>query len=402
MKEEARYSKLGKLNCGSDDEKLLSISIFYNMSLSNTKRFLDSVNSIISSRWKCHDIVLVDNGSSDNTFDLLLEHVESVLRDANKRVHIIRIPKNMGFARANKLAYQLISEKYGPYDYLALINNDVKIYPNAFIELIGILRKFERVAGVQGVLKHGSTIDSGPIYWTFGFLLDSRPVVPPIFAPKLLPYPQIVSYIDGAFSIYKVEAIEEVGFFDIDSFMYGDDYVLGAKLWEAGYILLYVPIIVGDHKRGSTRILAMKDFTLWARMNEFRFNKKLPLPLRLINYGTIPFSLIDLSLRITLLKIIKVVRRKRRVSTSPIEGLEGLLAEYEATLQGMINSIFWESPRSFKEYVGPLVMNTYPLTVPLTLDLTVAITRKGIRNTFEYWFERYMLPFFEKLFFNNG
>jgi len=65
--------------------------------------------------------------------------------------------------------------------------------------------------------------------------------------------PIMVTYLDGAYSIYRVSAIEKAGgLFMPYFFMWGDDYELGIRLWRTGFILLAVPIVAGRHYAGAT------------------------------------------------------------------------------------------------------------------------------------------------------
>jgi GT2 family glycosyltransferase len=65
--------------------------------------------------------------------------------------------------------------------------------------------------------------------------------------------PIIATYIDGAYSLYRVEALEKAGgLFLPYFFMWGDDYELGIRLWRTGYILLAVPIVAARHYGGAT------------------------------------------------------------------------------------------------------------------------------------------------------
>jgi len=53
------------------------------------------------------------------------------------------------------------------------------------------------------------------------------------YAYKLRPI--AVTYIDGAFSVFRIEAIEKSGgLFMPYFFMWGDDYELGIRLWRKG------------------------------------------------------------------------------------------------------------------------------------------------------------------------
>ena len=142
-------TSLGKPKC-REDQKLLSISIYINSaSLKEKARVTEeALNALLNSKWDCHEVALVDNGSEDDTFDFLLEIVKSVdLESLGKRVHLIKLPKNVGFARANNIAYFALRDKVMP-KYVAVINDDLIVYPLAFKYLIRALEVDERIGGV--------------------------------------------------------------------------------------------------------------------------------------------------------------------------------------------------------------------------------------------------------------
>ena len=260
-----KYVKVGRSNCS---DKLLTISVYLNSLANEEKKKVteEALRSQIESEWGCHEIALIDNGSEDDTFSFLLDIVKSYdLAKMGKRVHLIRLPKNVGFARANNIAYFALRDVVKP-KYVGVVNDDLIVYPKAFKYLIKALEADERIGGVQGLVwgLYTNDPDSGPLFWHTldvpGTVVNAAKVI-----PKLALKPLAVSYLDGAFSIYKEKAIREVGFFETFAFLYGDDTILGMKLWKRGYVLLYVPVLVGRHARGGTRKLLrmVSVFTYW-------------------------------------------------------------------------------------------------------------------------------------------
>lgn len=246
----------------SCNEKTLSLTIYYN--IENSKHLptiLAGLKSILDLDVSCHEVALVDNGSSDNTLKILRDFSQKYRN--SKTVHLIRIGRNLGFSRANNVAYYALRDEYGPYEYVLLVNNDAIILSEPIKILISILREFDGIGGVQGILINEDGIDSGPMEWDYTSF-PSRPLLSWKYEKKLVRYPQVTPFLDGAVSIFKARVLDEVGFFDPLSFMYGDDYVLGAKIWKGGYALLFVPVIVGYHKRSATLSRYSNLFAYWS------------------------------------------------------------------------------------------------------------------------------------------
>jgi hypothetical protein len=105
----------------------------------NGKRFLeecfDSIFSLSYPKEKL-EVILVDNGSTDGSLDLVKDKYPNVL--------IIQNTVN-NYCKANNLG---IASSKGKY--VALLNNDVKVEKNWLIELIKIMERDERIGAVMG------------------------------------------------------------------------------------------------------------------------------------------------------------------------------------------------------------------------------------------------------------
>jgi GT2 family glycosyltransferase len=64
--------------------------------------------------------------------------------------------------------------------------------------------------------------------------------------------PAEVDWVPGAFSIIRNEALEKVGFFDPDFFLYSEEVDLCLRIQEAGYKIMYWPDIVVIHIGGES------------------------------------------------------------------------------------------------------------------------------------------------------
>lgn len=94
------------------------------------------VESIENLSYKNIEIVIVDNGSKNDSGKLLNEKYKN-----NKNVHIILSEKNLGFANGNNLGFKYAKE-YLNADYIVMCNNDVYMIQDNFCEKI--LEEYER------------------------------------------------------------------------------------------------------------------------------------------------------------------------------------------------------------------------------------------------------------------
>jgi GT2 family glycosyltransferase len=221
----------------------------------NSRKKWDIVSSslrcILSLDYRPLEIIIVDNGSTDGSFEMIKQLLSEVKLDADLNVRVIRLSKNYGFAIANIIAYKLRDPRS---KYIALINNDMCPEKDSLRKLITYLEKLdERIAGVQGAIL---SWDASHILTYGGFVTDHgtcggmAAFMESSILRKLKPI--IATYIDGAYSVYRVNAIEKAGgLFMPYFFMWGDDYELGIRLWRSDFKLIAVPVIAGKHYAGA-------------------------------------------------------------------------------------------------------------------------------------------------------
>ena len=109
----------------SDD--LYCFLILHYLTLDDTVRCIESIESNFNENYK---IVVVDNGSNNNTGDKLLNKYKN---DSN--VKVILNKENMGFSGGNNVGIKYIEEKIKP-DFIIMINNDTYFTQKDFLKKI--------------------------------------------------------------------------------------------------------------------------------------------------------------------------------------------------------------------------------------------------------------------------
>jgi len=188
-------------------------------------------------------VLLVDNGSSDNTVD----YVGSLY----PAVEVIKLDKNYGFAKAvNEGIKRSLSDK--SITHVMLLNNDIECKED-FLE--------EMMNGFVDA-DVGSVACKMLNFYDRNKIDDVGDFIKLIGSPYARGHSETDNgqydkpeYIFGACagaSIYKREVFEKAGLFDEDFFAYFEDVDFSLRLQMFGYKCYYNPGAVCYHKRGST------------------------------------------------------------------------------------------------------------------------------------------------------
>lgn len=175
------------------------------------------------------EVLLVDNASADGT--------PRWIRANYPDVQVIENPVNVGFARACNQALALASG-----EYVLFLNPDARLIPGALEAMIQRLRQELRPGLLSPRLQGG-----GPPAWgrfpTLGRLaarrLGARPEPEPGDGP--------VDWVLGACMLGPTEVVRELGGFDEDYFLYGEDVDLCDRMAAAGRTVVYYPLVTVTH-----------------------------------------------------------------------------------------------------------------------------------------------------------
>jgi N-acetylglucosaminyl-diphospho-decaprenol L-rhamnosyltransferase len=216
------------------------------------------------------EVVVVDNASDDDS----AEAVASLY----PLVRLIRCRENLGFARANNLAAAGTTSQYW-----LLLNPDTLVHPGAIDRLLQHMAERPHVAGVGPRLVNpdGSvqlSIWRRPTlfreWWRLFHLDRLYPLseYPPSTLNSRLA--RRVEVLHGACLLLRCEAVQGMGLFDEDYFVYSEEIDLCDRLGQAGWELHWVPEAVVTHKGSqSTRQVADAMFIELYR-NKTKFFRK--------------------------------------------------------------------------------------------------------------------------------
>ncbi len=205
---------------------------------------LECLDSLLKQSYKNYHILVVDNGSVDSS----VKKLDKFQHNNSEMVSLVCNPRNFGFAGGVNTGIEWALN--GDFDSVALINNDA-IVDKKWLESLVSASSKKGVGITTGLLLHedGKTIDStGDWFSKWGLAFPRARNMPTGDAPK-------AGYVFGASggsSLYSLEMIREIGFFDEDFFAYYEDGDISFRAQLAGWKVYYTPEAIAYHKQGAT------------------------------------------------------------------------------------------------------------------------------------------------------
>jgi GT2 family glycosyltransferase len=214
----------------------------------NNKSYLEPcLESLYHPGLQCaFDVVVVDNGSTDGS--------QEMLREKYPQVRIIQNAENLGLGKASNQGIEVTKGRY-----ILLLNNDTLVNGASFDAMVKFLDDHPQAAGVGGRLLNpdGSPQSFYNHFSTLGeeFLIASR------LGESMRPwYPTIthgeemksVDWIGSACLMLRREALDQVGLLDENYFIYGDEADLQYRLKQAGWEIYFLPSAHTIHYGGRS------------------------------------------------------------------------------------------------------------------------------------------------------
>ncbi len=206
----------------------------------NGKRFLEACFESLSNLNYPKDkleIFMVDNGSNDDSIDYV--------KNCFPNVKIIVNNEN-NYAKANNAGI-----KAAKGEYIALINNDVKVDKNWLIELVKIAEFDMNIAGVGSkiLFNDGKINSSGHMQLPNYYWADRGFQEEDLGQYDLV---EEVCSITGAACLFRRKYLEDIGFFDEDFHMFIEDVDLSIRLKKQGWKIFYCPHSIAFHEFHGT------------------------------------------------------------------------------------------------------------------------------------------------------
>jgi GT2 family glycosyltransferase len=200
------------------------------------------------------EVIVVDNGSSDDTVSWLGEHWPEV--------DVISLPENVGVTPALN-----VCARAGRGALLALFNNDIELEPDCLGELVSALERHPEAGWAAAKLldfHQRDVIDGAGDVFTWGATGGRRGHGERDSGQ--FEQPRAIFGACGGAALYRRKTLELVGPFDEDFFAFYEDVDWDLRAQLAGFSCRYVPTAVVYHMGSATLGRGLTDFTryhLW-------------------------------------------------------------------------------------------------------------------------------------------
>ena len=218
------------------------------------------------------EVILVDNGSKDESVSYVKEHYP--------QVRILELEHNYGFCRAVNAGIRATEAPF-----TILLNNDTKV-DSGFVKALleGIKKRpgcFSCSAKMLKMSAPDQIDDAGDYYCALGWAYAWGQGQP----EKNYNRPRKIFSACGGAAIYRNAVFWEIGFFDEKHFAYLEDMDIGYRAKIYGYENYYLPEAVVYHVGSGTTGSRYNEFKIRysSRNNIYMIYKNMPLLQILIN-----------------------------------------------------------------------------------------------------------------------
>lgn len=256
----------------------------------NINETLECLESLKKIEYSDFEIIIVDNGSQDNSFEKL-----SQFKESNNQFHIkiLKNSENLGFGGGNNTGIDYAYRNNA--DYVLILNNDTVVAPNFLDKLIDVSKSDSKiglttpsiyftpqsnkaVVGQAPPATGTGQVDSPDLLWfggrnRFNWLYMDKAVKIELFKkekPQGL-LPTKIEFATGACMLIKREVLEKIresvlankgeaakavgqSWFYAPYFLYFEDADLSFAIKRAGYNLVWVPDSSIWHKVSATTL----------------------------------------------------------------------------------------------------------------------------------------------------
>ena len=212
----------------------------------NAPSLVRCVNAVLAEGVAKDRVIVVDNGSRDDSIDSLLA--------AHADIEVIQTGANLGYAGGNNVGIRTALDRGAKW--VLLPNPDAFLMPGALAALFEAADSAERVAAIGGLVMDSSsprTVDGayGVInYRQFLSRLEGEGSRRPDAYRSVLE----VDYPYGCAMLLSASALREVGLFDENFFLYHEELEWCYRARRAGFKVLFTPKARVEHGRSGDNL----------------------------------------------------------------------------------------------------------------------------------------------------
>ena len=255
-----------------------------------------------------YEIILVDNGSSNNSAGIIKKWAEGKERTSSpikyfeytkeeldtgqylkgkkkfdsfpsdKKLFILKNDKNYGFTGGNNIAINQILEE-SRSEYILLLNNDTVVSQDFLTELVKVAQSRKNIGIVGSKIYNYDGKNRQKIIQSAGSTINLYTGNITMYGSNQIDRGQFddirtVDYISGACLLIKREIVQKIGILDDDFFAYFEDVDWCLRAKEKKYDVVYAPASTIWHKGGETSS-KMPELLMYYRVrNRFLIEKR--------------------------------------------------------------------------------------------------------------------------------
>jgi GT2 family glycosyltransferase len=242
------------------DNELVAIIIINWNGYEDTIECIESLSHINYPNYK---IVLIDNGSNNENVAALKNNYEK-----NNNIILILNKENTGFAGGTNIGIKESIKLNATYTLL--LNNDTIVDPAFMSELVKTAKKDEKIGIVTSSVYY---FEEPTVIWEKGSFFNYY--FPPLSKRYTGENEQEVSDVVGCCMLIKNNVFNDVGLFDEEYFVYGEESDFNIRTRKAGYKLFSAPQSKIWHKISrSTGGGFNKTVAYYKMRNKIKYAKK--------------------------------------------------------------------------------------------------------------------------------
>lgn len=228
------------------------------------------VNSFLQLQYPNYGIVVIDNGSTDNSTQRIKEKFPDIT--------LIETGKNLGYAGGNNVGIRYALKNGAAYNLI--INNDTEMVKPNFLQQMVRAMEADQTIGIMGprVLNPGSQVQDTILFTPTLLNLIRESMLFNTRSKNRGNYniSQQVEAVSGVCWLIKRKAIEDIGLLDEDYFMYAEEQDYCYRAQKAGWKIMYFPVKSVLHYKGidDENIERTHRQYIYARQNLVLFLRK--------------------------------------------------------------------------------------------------------------------------------
>ncbi len=210
------------------------------LNFNGAKDTLECLESLKKIKYKNYKILIVDNGSTDDSFLIIQNNIQNEV--------LIQSGENLGYTGGINFGLRYLKNK--KHDYILILNNDTLVSEYFLNELVDSLEINKNAAAASGTIlcEHNRK----EIWYASGKMIKWRGLAVHLSKGNEFDFSKSkieeTTFISGCMILLRTSYLDGIGLEDERFFMYLDDIELSSRILSKGYLLLYVPQAIIYHK----------------------------------------------------------------------------------------------------------------------------------------------------------